>query len=46
MSFVTVLGNPILLGRYKPTFVGKKAKEEEHIRIFVRTSFKIAIAAS
>jgi Cu+-exporting ATPase len=29
MSSVTVVGNSILLGRYKPKFAGKKPKEEE-----------------
>ena len=30
MSSVTVVGNSILLGRYKPKFTGKKLKEEEN----------------
>jgi len=29
MSSVTVVGNSILLGRYKPKFAGKKPKGEE-----------------
>jgi Cu+-exporting ATPase len=29
MSSVTVVGNSILLGRYKPKFAGKKPKREE-----------------
>jgi Cu+-exporting ATPase len=33
MSSVTVVGNSILLGRYKPRFAAKKLKEEEEIYI-------------
>jgi Cu+-exporting ATPase len=33
MSSVTVVGNSILLGRYKPRFAAKKPKEEEEIYI-------------